>query len=46
MPKSSTPSFYVAYTYRPEQSVGHLMNKVLSSIIAQADAQLAQYKLT
>ena len=46
MPKSSTPSFYVADPYLPEQSVGHLMNKVLSSIIAQADAQLAQYKLT
>jgi DNA-binding MarR family transcriptional regulator len=46
MPKSSSPSFYKADQYRPEQSVGHLMNKVLSSILAQADAQLAQYKLT
>ena len=42
----STTPFYVAGQYRPEQSVGHLMNKVLSSILAQADKQLAPYQLT
>lgn len=42
-----TPSpFYVPGQYRPEQSVGYLMRKVLSSILAQADAQLAAYDLT
>jgi len=45
MPLSASP-FYVAGHYRPEQSVGHLMNKVLSSILAQADKQLAPYQLT
>jgi hypothetical protein len=38
--------FYLPGQYQPDQSVGHLMNKVLSSILAQADAQLAPYKLT
>lgn len=42
-----TPSpFYVPGQYRPEQSVGYLMRKVLSSILVQADAQLAAYDLT
>ena len=41
----ATP-FYQPGHYQPDQSVGHLMNKVLSSILAQADAQLAPYKLT
>ena len=41
-----TPTFYAAGQYRPEQSIGYLMNKVISSILAQADARLAQYKLT
>jgi DNA-binding MarR family transcriptional regulator len=45
MPLSASP-FYVPGQYRPEQSVGHLMNKVLSSILAQADKQLAPYQLT
>lgn len=40
------PTFYAAGQYRPEQSIGYLMNKVISSILAQADARLAQYKLT
>ena len=46
MPQTPSPQFYVPGQYQPEQSVGHLMNKVLSSILAQADAQLAPYKLT
>jgi DNA-binding MarR family transcriptional regulator len=40
------PLFYQPGQYRPEQSVGYLMRKVLSSILAQADAQLAVYDLT
>lgn len=46
MPKVNPAQFYVSGQYQPEQSVGYLMNKVLSSILAQADAQLAPYKLT
>jgi DNA-binding MarR family transcriptional regulator len=46
MPKLAPAQFYLPGQYQPEQSVGHLMNKVLSSILAQADAQLAPYKLT
>jgi DNA-binding MarR family transcriptional regulator len=46
MPKDTPTQFYLAGQYQPEQSVGYLMNKVLSSILAQADAQLAPYKLT
>ena len=40
---NATP-FYQPGHYQPDQSVGHLMNKVLSSILAQADAQLADRK--
>jgi DNA-binding MarR family transcriptional regulator len=43
---SETPAFYVAGQYRPDQSVGYLMRKVLSSILAQADTQLAAHDLT
>lgn len=46
MPKNPMPDFYRAGQYSPEQSVGYLMNKVLSSILAQAEIQLAPYKLT
>jgi len=46
MSNNYSPSFYEAGHYRPEQSVGYLMNQVLSSIITQADAQLAPYQLT
>lgn len=46
MPKVPSAQFYLPGQYQPDQSVGHLMNKVLSSILAQADAQLAPYKLT
>jgi len=43
---SSPPPFYVAGQYKPDQSVGYLMRKVLSSILSQADTQLAAYDLT
>ena len=46
MTEPQVPAFYAAGQYRPEQSIGYLMNKVISSILAQADARLAQYKLT
>jgi len=46
MPKTSVPDFYQPGQYQPEQSVGYLMNKVLSSILAHAEVQLAPYKLT
>jgi DNA-binding MarR family transcriptional regulator len=46
MSKLPTAQFYLPDQYQPDQSVGHLMNKVLSSILAQADAQLGPYKLT
>lgn len=38
--------FYAPGQYRPDQSVGYLMRKVLSSILAEADGQLAAYDLT
>lgn len=44
--KPAVPGFYVAGQYRPDQSVGFLMKRVLSSIIAQADARLSVYDLT
>jgi DNA-binding MarR family transcriptional regulator len=40
------PCFYMPGQYRPEQSVGYLMRRVLSSVLAQADAELAAYDLT
>ena len=40
------PDFYQPGQYRPDQSVGYLMRRVLASIIAQADARLAAYDLT
>ena len=47
MPAPSTPArFYVPGQYPTEQSVGYLLNKVLSSILSQADARLVAYKLT
>ena len=46
MPQVTPAQFYLPGQYQPDQSVGHLMNKVLSSIVAQADADLAPYKLT
>ncbi|MFN3438499.1 MAG: MarR family winged helix-turn-helix transcriptional regulator [Acidovorax sp.] len=43
-----TPSagFYSSTQLQPEESVGYLMRKVMSSIRTQADAQLALHDLT
>lgn len=45
-PQPSPPQFYVPGHYTPQQSVGYLLNKVMSSILSQADGRLAAYKLT
>jgi DNA-binding MarR family transcriptional regulator len=39
-------SFYQPGAYRADTSVGYLMRKVMSSILAEADAQLAPLDLT
>lgn len=39
-------AFYAPGQYTPDQSVGYLMRKVLSSILSQADAQLAVHDVT
>lgn len=52
MDQDDTPStgpcagFYVPGQYRPDQSVGYLMKRVLSSVLAQADERLASLDLT
>lgn len=38
--------FYCAETYKPEDSVGHLMRQILSSVGHQVEAQLAHTDLT
>jgi DNA-binding MarR family transcriptional regulator len=43
---TTAASFYVPGQYRPDQSVGFLMKRVLSSILAQADARLETMDLT
>ena len=43
---AAAPQYYVAGEYSPQQSVGYLMRKVLSSIISRADEQLAGCGLT
>lgn len=40
------PRFYQPGQYRPAQSVGYLMRRVIGSILAQADARLAGLDLT
>ncbi|HTH11131.1 MarR family transcriptional regulator [Acidovorax sp.] len=40
------PGFYSATQLQPEDSVGYLMRKVMSSIRTQADAQLSIHDLT
>ncbi|MFT4241573.1 MAG: MarR family winged helix-turn-helix transcriptional regulator [Acidovorax sp.] len=46
-PDSPSPRFYGgAASWPPEQSVGYLMRKVMTSIRTQADAQLAAHDLT
>ena len=44
--KTEIPAFYVPGQYRPDQSVGYLMRKVMASIRTQADAQLSTHDLT
>ena len=44
--KSSAPGFYAPDRLAPEDSVGYLMRKVMSSIRTQADAQLSAHDLT
>ncbi len=43
---SAKPGFYSASHRNPEESVGYLMRKVMSSIRTQADAQLSNHELT
>ncbi len=47
-PQASDPAepLYNANRIRPEDSVGYLMSKVMSSIRTQADAQLSSHDLT
>ena len=45
-PAPASGAFYAPGQYTPDQSVGYLMRKVLSSILSQADAQLAPHDLT
>jgi len=42
----SGPGFYDGRHLEPEESVGYLMRKVMSSIRTQADAQLSTHDLT
>lgn len=47
MPNPSLSSrFYEPGQYTAEQSVGYLLNKVMSSILSVADGRLAAYKMT
>lgn len=43
---TAAAAVYVPGQYTPDQSVGYLMRKVLSSILSQADAQLSAHDLT
>lgn len=43
---SAPPKFYDATRLAPEDSVGYLMRKVMSSIRTQADAQLSTHDMT
>ncbi|MFY3385082.1 MarR family winged helix-turn-helix transcriptional regulator [Paracidovorax sp. MALMAid1276] len=45
-PSAPRPGFYSAGHLPPEDSVGYLMRKVMSSIRTQADAQLSTHDLT
>lgn len=40
------PNFYRPGEFQPDQSVGYLMRRVLNSVLAQADAELAVHELT
>ncbi len=48
LPTDSSASipFYVPGQYKPEQSLGYLMKKVISSILLEADRRLAIFDLT
>ena len=46
LPATASGAFYAPGQYTPDQSVGFLMRKVLSSILSQADAQLAPHDVT
>ena len=45
-PAEESTFFYQAGVYTPDQSIGFLMRRVLSSILQVADAQLAEQGLT
>jgi len=45
-PSQPGPGFYNPAQLQPEESVGYLMRKVMSSIRTQADAQLSTHDLT
>ena len=45
-PPLAPSDFYQAGVYTPDESVGFLMRRVLSSILQQADAELAVHDLT
>ena len=45
-PSQPGPGFYSPHQLQPENSVGYLMRKVMTSIRTQADAQLASLDLT
>ena len=45
-PSQPGPGFYSPTQLQPENSVGYLMRKVMSSIRTQADAQLSAHELT
>jgi DNA-binding MarR family transcriptional regulator len=45
-PDPDFTEFYRPGQYRPDESVGYLMKKVISSILVQADTQLADCELT
>ena len=45
-PAASHPPFYDPDHFQPQDSVGYLMRKVLSSIRTQADARVATHDLT
>ncbi len=42
----TSSAFYVPGQYKPEQSLGYLMKKVLSSIVMEADQRLSSFDLT
>lgn len=44
--KPQSASFYQPGQYRPQESVGYLMKKVISSILVQADTRLSCCELT